>query len=179
MVTISTTTPGASIRYTTDGSTPSSTAGIVYSGPVSVSSNLTLKAVAYGSGLTDSAVGSAAYTITIQAATPTFNPPAGSYSSTQSVTISTTTAGASIRYTTDGIHSFFHHRDRVQRTGLREQQPDAQSHRIRVRADRQRSGFRGLHHHQRRLADRPGTTPPGPIARPLPWTTPKYRVRGI
>ena len=36
----------------------------MYSGPVSVSSSLTLKAIAYGSGLTDSAVGSAAYTIT-------------------------------------------------------------------------------------------------------------------
>ena len=78
-----TTTPGASIRYTTDGSTPSSTTGTVYSGAVSVSSSLTLKAIAYGSGLADSAVGSGAYTITIQAATPTFNPPAGAYSSPQ------------------------------------------------------------------------------------------------
>ena len=101
-VTISSTTTGASIRYTTDGSTPSETVGTVYSGPVSVSSGLTLKAIAYMAGMTDSAVASAAYTITIPAATPTFNPPAGSYSSTQSVTISTTTTGASIRYTTDG-----------------------------------------------------------------------------
>ena len=46
-VTISTTTTGASIRYTTDGSTPSETVGTVYGGPVSVSSNLTLKAIAY------------------------------------------------------------------------------------------------------------------------------------
>jgi hypothetical protein len=99
-VTIGTTTAGASIHYTTDGSTPSSTVGIAYSGPVSVSSNMTLNAVAYGSGLTTSAVGSAAYTI--QVATPTFAPPAGNYSSTQSVTISTPTAGASIHYTTDG-----------------------------------------------------------------------------
>ena len=34
-------------------------------------------------------------------AAPTFNPPAGTYSSAQSVTIGTTTSGASIRYTTD------------------------------------------------------------------------------
>ena len=99
-VTISTTTAGASIRYTTDGSTPSSTVGTLYNGPVSVSTNLTLKAIAYEAGMTDSAVASANYTI--QVATPTFNPPAGSYGSAQSVTISTTTAGASIRYTTDG-----------------------------------------------------------------------------
>ena len=100
-VTISTTTSGASIRYTTDGSTPSETVGTVYGGPVSVSSNLTLKAIAYESGMTDSQVASAAYTIAV--ATPTFNPPAGSYGSTQPVTISIeTTSGASIRYTTDG-----------------------------------------------------------------------------
>ena len=63
-VTISTATAGASIRYTTDGSIPSSTVGNMYSGPVAVSSNLTLKAIAYKSGMTDSAVASAAYTIT-------------------------------------------------------------------------------------------------------------------
>ena len=37
-----------------------------------------------------------------QAATPTFNPPAGVYGNPISVTISSTTAGATIRYTTDG-----------------------------------------------------------------------------
>ena len=37
-----------------------------------------------------------------QCATPTFTPAAGTYSSAQSVTISTTTGGATIRYTTDG-----------------------------------------------------------------------------
>ena len=35
-VTISTTTGGASIRYTTNGTTPSSTVGTVYSSPVSI-----------------------------------------------------------------------------------------------------------------------------------------------
>jgi len=62
-VTITTSTSGASIRYTTDGSTPSSSAGTVYSGPVSISSTKTLKAIAYGSGLTSSSVTSATYTI--------------------------------------------------------------------------------------------------------------------
>jgi hypothetical protein len=62
-VTISTTTVGASIRYTTDGSTPTSSVGTVYVSPVSVSSSLTLKAIAYKSGMTDSTVASAAYTI--------------------------------------------------------------------------------------------------------------------
>jgi parallel beta-helix repeat protein len=99
-VTISTTTSGASIRYTTDGSTPSETVGTLYSGPVSISSNTTLQAIAYETGMTDSSVASAAYSI--QAAAPTFTPGAGTYTSVQSVTIATTTSGASIRYTTDG-----------------------------------------------------------------------------
>ncbi|HXB02004.1 MAG TPA: glycoside hydrolase family 88 protein [Opitutaceae bacterium] len=104
-VTISTTTSGASIRYTTDGSTPSETAGTLYSGPVSIGSTATLKALAYESGFTDSAVTSATYTISTGGGTvaaPTFNPGGGTFSSAQTVTISTTTSGASIRYTTDG-----------------------------------------------------------------------------
>src|SRR5258705_3874816 len=39
---------------------------------------------------------------TATVATPTFNPPGGSYATAQSVTLATTTAGASIRYTLDG-----------------------------------------------------------------------------
>ena len=101
-VAISSTTVGASIRYTMDGSTPSSTVGTVYSGPIAVSASTTLKAIAYLAGWTDSAVNSAAYTIAGTVATPTFSPAAGTYASTQSVAISTTTVGASIRYTTDG-----------------------------------------------------------------------------
>ncbi len=63
LVTISTTTSGASIRYTTDGSMPSATVGLVYSVPVAVASSLTLNAIAYETGMTSSAVASAAYVI--------------------------------------------------------------------------------------------------------------------
>jgi hypothetical protein len=101
-VTIGTTTTGASIRYTTDGSTPSETGGTLYSGPITVSSTTTIKAIAYESGLADSNVVSATFTIQTQVANPAFNPAAGTYSSAQNVTIGTATAGASIRYTTDG-----------------------------------------------------------------------------
>ncbi len=62
-VTITSSTGGASIRYTTDGSTPSETAGAIYSSPVSISATATLKAIAYESGYTDSTVTSAVYTI--------------------------------------------------------------------------------------------------------------------
>jgi hypothetical protein len=68
IVSITSATSGASFRYTTDGSTPSETAGMIYSGAVSISSTTTLKAIAYKSGSTDSAT----YTITI-APPPTLN----------------------------------------------------------------------------------------------------------
>src|SRR6202790_851758 len=65
MVSINTTTSGASIRYTTDGSTPTSSVGTLYNNtPVAVNSTLTLKAIAYKTGLTDSSVTSGTYTIT-------------------------------------------------------------------------------------------------------------------
>lgn len=63
-VTISTATSGATIRYTTDGSTPSATVGTVYSSVLSISATTTLKAIATKSGMTDSTVTSGTYTIT-------------------------------------------------------------------------------------------------------------------
>jgi RHS repeat-associated protein len=102
-VTISSTTPGASIRFTTDGSSPSETAGLIYSGPVTVGSSETLKAIAFEGGMIDSAINSASYTINLpNVAAPTFSPGAGTYSTAQSVTIGSSTQGASIRYTVDG-----------------------------------------------------------------------------
>src|ERR1019366_3739322 len=102
-VTITSTTSGASIRYTTDGSTPSATAGTLYSSPVSISATTTLKAIAYKTAFTNSTVKSGLYTINLPtAAAPVFSPVAGTYTSVQTVTISSTTSGASIRYTTDG-----------------------------------------------------------------------------
>jgi hypothetical protein len=62
-ISITTITSGASIRYTADGSTPSETAGTLYSGAVSLSSSTTLKAIAFASGDTDSSISSATYTI--------------------------------------------------------------------------------------------------------------------
>ncbi|HTQ31116.1 MAG TPA: SdrD B-like domain-containing protein [Opitutaceae bacterium] len=54
---------GTIIRYTTDGSTPSETNGIIYSGPVTISSTTTLKAIAYASGFGDSPVTTAVYNL--------------------------------------------------------------------------------------------------------------------
>ena len=102
-VAITSSTSGASIRYTTDGSTPSATVGTLYSGPVSIGSTLTLKAIAFKTGSNDSTVTSAIYTINLPTvAAPMFSPVAGTYTSAQSVAITSSTSGASIRYTTDG-----------------------------------------------------------------------------
>jgi AraC-like DNA-binding protein len=69
-VAISSATSGVSIRYTTDGSTPTETNGTLYSGPVNITTPITLKAIAYESGYSDSSVASAVIgipTITITA----------------------------------------------------------------------------------------------------------------
>jgi len=96
---MSTATSGATIYYTTDGSTPTP-ASTAYTGPVSLTTTTTLRAMAAASGMADSSVTSAAYTIRVVA--PTFSPAGGTYTSTLSVSISETTPGATIYYTTDG-----------------------------------------------------------------------------
>src|SRR5881396_1370923 len=98
-VTISDSTAGATIYYTTDGSTRT-TGSTVYTGAVTVTQTTTLRAMAAASGMANSAVASATYTIRV--ATPTFSPAPGTYTSSVSVTISDSTAGATIYYTTDG-----------------------------------------------------------------------------
>ena len=100
-VALASSTPGAAIYYTTDGSTPT-TGSTVYSAPLSVSATTTVKAIAGSAGYNTSGVSIGVFTIILTAATPTFAPGGGTYASAQSVTISTTTAGASIYYTTDG-----------------------------------------------------------------------------
>ena len=49
---------GTTVRYTTDGSTPTSSTGTVYSSAIDIAANVTVKAIAYQSGCTDSEVAS-------------------------------------------------------------------------------------------------------------------------
>jgi hypothetical protein len=104
-VTISDTTSGVTIYYTTDGSTPT-TSSNVYSGPITVGVNETLIAIAAGTSTaassattaagtsyTTSPSAAAAYVIAPLLATPTFSVSAGTYATTQTVAISEAAAG--------------------------------------------------------------------------------------
>ena len=62
-VTISDAAGGATIRYTTNGSTPGKKSP-VYSGPITLTSNATVNAIATASGASNSSVASAVFTIT-------------------------------------------------------------------------------------------------------------------
>ena len=98
-VTLSDASPGVTIYYTTDGSTPT-TASARYTAPISVSTTTTIQAIAAGNGYGVSSVGSATYRITT--AIPSFSPNPGIYNAPQSVTLSDVTPGVTIYYTTDG-----------------------------------------------------------------------------
>jgi ribosome-binding factor A len=101
-VTISDTTAGATIYYTTNNTAPT-TASTVYTGPIAVNSSETIQAMAAALGFSNSAVATATYVVNLPAAaTPTFSPAAGTYTSVQTVTLSDTTAAATIYYTTNG-----------------------------------------------------------------------------
>ena len=60
-VTITTTTPGAEIRYTTNGSAPTSTTGTVYTGPITISNTTVLRAAAFKTAYTASPVTTQTY----------------------------------------------------------------------------------------------------------------------
>ncbi|WP_060862295.1 chitobiase/beta-hexosaminidase C-terminal domain-containing protein [Paenibacillus riograndensis] len=100
-VALSSATGGAAIHYTLDGSVPTSSSP-VYSGPILVTSAVTIKAIAVKAGMTDSAVMSEAYTIMAQVEAPTANPAGGAVAPGTTVALSSATGGAAIHYTLDG-----------------------------------------------------------------------------
>ena len=94
-------TAGTTIFYTTNGTTPS-TSSTRYTGAIAVSATETLEAIAVEAGYMNSAAASAAYAIAPVLPAPTFSPTAGTYTTSQSVTIADATVGTTIYYTTNG-----------------------------------------------------------------------------
>jgi alpha-tubulin suppressor-like RCC1 family protein len=93
--------PAAVLHYTVSGLDPTESDPTVASGStVLVDRSLTLKVRPFKAGAPPGLTASATYVLKVPA--PTFSPDGGVYDSAQSVTLSTATAFATIRYTTDG-----------------------------------------------------------------------------
>lgn len=109
-VSMTSATTGFSIVYTTNGTIPVVANGVIangtaYTGPVAVSSNTTFNAIAWKSGLTNSALTSGRYTFNNLAAVPIPNlqfVPGVVSASGVTMGVVCRTPGALVRYTLDG-----------------------------------------------------------------------------
>lgn len=102
IIQIANTTENATIYYTLDGTDPTTDSNI-YATPISLAnhgSSLNIKALAIKEGMLPSDISSATYTVKVNK--PTFDPPANTYVQKQTITINSSTEGATIYYTTDG-----------------------------------------------------------------------------
>jgi hypothetical protein len=99
-----TSTPGATIYYTTDGTEPFALPQYIYTIPFPIAT--TVKAIAVKEYMQNSLVATVNYTIetVTQVATPTINPPGGIFAQPliNGVTLGVLTAGANIHYTLNG-----------------------------------------------------------------------------
>jgi hypothetical protein len=99
-VTLSCSTTGVTIRYTTNGTDPTD-GSTPYSSPLAIATTTTLRARAFRADLDPSPIASATFTGP-QVQTPIITPPGGTFSGTQTVTLACATTGVVIRYTTNG-----------------------------------------------------------------------------
>jgi len=94
--------PDAEIWFTTDGTEPvGQSPSTYYAGPIPVTTSVTVKARAFKADLQPSPLATATF-VGPKVRTPVLSPPAGTFTETQSVTITCATAGATIRFTTNG-----------------------------------------------------------------------------
>ena len=101
-VTITCATEGATIHYTTDGTTPTASSP-TYTAAFTINRTTTVKAIAIKAGMDNSKIATANYHVDIPSvANPVFSPNGGAVDSGTEVTITCATAGAKIYYTTDG-----------------------------------------------------------------------------
>ena len=96
-LTLATETEGAQIRYTLDGTDPTPTTGNVYSAPLDLTEDCTVKAIATAEGWTSSEVTTYQFVLSnVTTAKPNI------VRSGSTVTLETATEGATIYYTLDG-----------------------------------------------------------------------------
>lgn len=101
-VTLNTLTSGSEIRYTLDGSTPTESSPL-YTGPVLITQDAKLTAIAFHQGMVSSVAASESYHIIPPLVSdPTFTPSQGIYDKPIKVTIATKEEGTTIYYTLDG-----------------------------------------------------------------------------
>jgi len=100
-VSISCETENAVIRYTLDGTDPNENSTI-YSSPIYIFSNTTLKAQGFKEDWANSNISTAAYSFLPHVADPVFSIEPGLYYTQQEISISCATPGAKIYYTYDG-----------------------------------------------------------------------------
>ena len=104
-VALSCATAGTVIRYTTDGSEPLASS-MKYTGSLTVSESMTIKAKAYKDAGLPSDTAMAVFTKKVvppvKLAKPTISPSASTFVSSCTVTLSSAESGATIFYTTDG-----------------------------------------------------------------------------
>ena len=94
--TISCSTSGATIYYTTNGNTPT-TSSTQYSSPITLSGACTIKAIAVKSGMNNSSVASQSYSPSVQPVVPTIT-----LDTTAKTVALSATSGLTIKYSTNG-----------------------------------------------------------------------------
>jgi hypothetical protein len=99
-VSITDSTTGAAIYYTTNNTMPT-TSSTLYTRPFPIATTSTVQAIAALNGVS-SGVDSVTYTFGAAVAAPTFSPASGTFTGSAAVTISDATGGSTIYYTTDG-----------------------------------------------------------------------------
>jgi hypothetical protein len=102
-VALASSTPGATLYYTINGSPPTA-ASAKYTGPISMptaSVTWTIRAIAVLNGQSSS-VAQAAYTVAPELAAPSIIPASGTYNAVQRIQFAPPLAGATIRYTLNG-----------------------------------------------------------------------------